>query len=100
MAVEAASFKIVILSISAGFNCPASEPTITPSITHSGEVVPLSVACPRITTAPLEPGWPDPGATYTPGTLPFNKFSTDGVVMSFNFSLLMLFIEPVKLSLR
>lgn len=60
MAVEAASFKIVILSISAGFNCPASEPTITPSITHSGEVVPLSVACPRITTAPLEPGWPDP----------------------------------------
>ena len=58
MAVEAASFKIVILSISAGFNCPASEPTITPSITQSGEVVPLSVACPRITTAPLEPGWP------------------------------------------
>ena len=86
--MDAASFKTVIVSMSEGFNAPGLDPMITPSITHSGSVLPLMVDLPRITIVPAEPGCPEPGDTNTPGTLPFNRFSTDGEVTSFNLSLL------------
>ena len=98
MAVDAASFSTVSVSMSEGFSTPGSSPTITPSITHRGEVLPLNVARPRICTAPFEPGWLEPGATYTPEILPFSMFSTLGVVMSASFSCFSVAIAPVRLS--
>ena len=55
-------------------------------MTQRGRVFPLRVACPRITTAALEPGRPEPGATYTPGALPLSRLETEGVVMSVEFA--------------
>src|SRR5690606_28452884 len=70
-----------------------------PSITHNGSVVPLNVAWPRITTAPLCPGCAEPGVTCTPGAFALNIFSTDGVVISRNSSPVTTCNDPVRLSL-
>ncbi|MNY14602.1 hypothetical protein D3C86_1477870 [compost metagenome] len=84
--------------MSSGFNSPGLEPTITPSITQSGLVVPLMVACPRITTAPTVPGFPEPGATNSPGALPASIFCTFGEVTFFSLSPLIVLRAPVRLS--
>ncbi len=62
-AVEAASLSIVMVSISEGLMLPALLPTITPSTTHNGSVLPFTVVFPLIIIFPASPGCPDPEFT-------------------------------------
>ncbi|MNS86347.1 hypothetical protein D3C72_1202490 [compost metagenome] len=66
---------------------PELFPTITPSITHKGSVLPFTVVLPRIIIFPTDPGWPPPVFTKTPVAFPASIFSTAGVVISTIFLL-------------
>ena len=93
MAVAAASFKTVILSISAGFRpamavCPTLSISFStsilgmfvpsngiPSNTHKGSWVPFSEEVPRIRILAGAPGAPDILLTESPAICPVNAWS-------------------------
>ena len=116
MAAAAASFRIVILSISLGLMFPIpftkmlSNPPVascsllsdgeslcigTPSTTQSGALVPVILLDPRIVILDCVPGCPERDLMLTPATSPCIRASTDDIALASNLSALSTATEPV-----
>ena len=69
-AVDAASFKTVMVSISSLFKLAILAEKGTPSTTYNGALDDEIEPKPRIRTSGEEPGWPDVEVVVTPGAIP------------------------------
>lgn len=118
MAAAAASFRMVMLSMSLGLMLPmpftnmSSKPPVascselrlgeslcigTPSTTQSGWLVPERLLAPLILILDWVPGCPEVAETATPATSPCISASTDEMALASNLSEPITATEPVIL---
>ena len=116
MAAAAASFRMVMLSMSFGLMLPipftkmSSKPPVascslvndgdsfwrgTPSTTQRGWPEPLMLLVPLIRILDWVPGWPEVAETATPATSPCMRASTEDTAFALKLSPFMTATEPV-----